>query len=274
MSDVLFYPGRVTTQHERFLDEYGKLEGLRILVLDAGTADLAYASNSDDIVLCSNERYNLDIHRLLSLGPAHRYIRDKWENYFANGTDWNRRTRFVAALNNQYRRKRLTTWEDFSMYYCVLAMSGFAVTFKRWQLRGEYAPITPDYDILREWAVRNRSRDITYYDRNVYNFPTNEIDDNTVLYIHLPPNFAQYGCGYLWTKRKFKQVLFDINEFAKMGHKICVSFTHEKWGRQITPYMEYFQSDMFTTHIYSELKASRYGFEAVSSSEAYVVANM
>lgn len=274
MSDVLYLPGRTTKKHEEFLNDHGRLEGLKVLVLESGTADLAYASNSTNILLCSGEKYILELHKFLLLGPAHRYVREKWEDYFSNGTDWELRTRIVAALNNPYRTKQLKNWGDIAMYYCLLAMSGFSVRYSRRKMIGEYSPITPDYDKMREWSLGNRHKEISYHRRNIYNFPTNEVDKNTLIYIHMPPSYGQYGYGYLWTQRKFKQALSDLTDFARMGHKVCVSFTHEKWGRRVNQYLEQFPTDVFTHHIYTELKASRYGFDAVTSSEAYVVANV
>lgn len=250
------------------------MAGMRILVLDAGAADLAYGSESKEIVLCSNERYHLELHEFLTIAPAHRYVKETWEDYFNHGQNWAARGKFLATFNSLYRPKTLRSWNDLSQYYCILCMSGFNVTYDRWRLVGEHFPVTPDYAAIREWHGRNKERQIRYYRRNIYNFPTQEVDSNTVIYIHLPTQFASYGYGYVWTRRKFERMVHDFTELAELGYKIVISSVYERWGRRVTNYSDAFSPDIFTAHRYTELKAQKPGFSPQPLTEEYLVANL
>lgn len=271
---VLFCPGRTTKTHKQFIKDFPGLKDMQILTLDTGSADLAYESGSTDLIFCSNEKYHLEVHKLLNISPAHKYIRENWEDKFNHGKDWIARGKFLAAFNNEYRPMVFNTWNAVSQYYCILCMSSFYVNYDKWRLLGEYSPVIPEYENIRKRYENNKEKRIRYYKSNIYNFPINQLDDNGLIYLHLPTYYASYGCGYVWTKRKFESITKDLSELAELGHKICVSFTEEKWGRKVTNYRERFSDSIFIPHEYSELKASRYGFNETRTKEVYLVANL
>lgn len=271
---VLLCPGRTTRNHNLFLEDFPVLQDLQILTLDAGSADLAYECGSTDLIFCSNERYHLELHKFLNIAPAHSYIRENWEDKFNHGRDWDERGRFLAAFNNNSRPMVFNTWNAVAQYYCVLCMSSFYVNYDKWKLQGEYSPVTPEYQNIRNWYENNKGKTIRYHKSNIYNFPINLLNENGLIYIHLPTHYDSYGCGYVWTKRKFDALVKNLSELAEIGHKICISFTEEKWGRKVTNYKEHFSTQTFTAHEYSELKASRYGFNKTRTKEVYLVANL
>ena len=271
---VLYCPGRTTFTHNQFLADFTGLGEMKFLVLDTAAADLAYASGSQNLVLCSNERFHLELHKFLTILPAHRYIRDSWENKFEGGRGWRQRGKYLAAFNNRYRPKVMKSWDDMSQYYCVLAMSGFRTSYQRWKLIGEHTPITPDYAKIREWSQSHKGKDIRYYRRNIYNFPTTEINENTVIYFHLPNIFSQYGCGYVWTRRKLESVSREFSELARSGQQIIVSMSHGRWDKGNAEIESLFPDDLFRTLRYTELKAQRLGFTTQPVTEVYLVANL
>lgn len=272
--NVLFCPGRSTRTHEQFLSNYPQLAGMKILTVDVGSGDLPYSSGSNQLVFCSNERYHLELHKFLTIPPAHRYIRECWENDFGHGRDWSARGKFLAAFNNNYRPKVMRSWGDIAQYYCVLCMSSFYVSYDKWRLNGDYSPVTPDYNKIKGWSEQNVNKQITYYRRNIYNFPTQELDNNSIIYLHLPNQFAPYGCGYTWTKRKLLRACKDFTELAELGHKIIISSLYERWGHKVNSYVDHFQSKLFRVEYHSELKASKYGFNKTPTVEAYLIANL
>jgi hypothetical protein len=271
---VLYCPGRTTFTHDQFLADFTGLGEMKFLVLDTASADLAYASGSQNLILCSNERFHLEMHKFLTIAPAHRYVRDSWQNKFEDGRGWKQRGKFLAAFNNLYRPKVMRTWDDMSQYYCVLAMSGFRTSYQKWKMIGEHTPITPNYDAIREWSQSHKGKNIKYYRRNIYNYPTTEVDNNTVIYFHMPNNFAPYGCGYVWTRRKLERVSGELCDLSSSGHKIIVSMSHSRWDKKNADIEGLFPPDLFRTLHYTELKAQRLGFTPQSLTEAYLVANL
>lgn len=269
---VLLCPGRSTRTHGQFLSDFNSLSEMNILTLDVGSGDLPYASGSDNLIFCSTERYHLELHKFLTVPPAFSYIKDMWENTFDNGLDWKTRCSWLSSYNNYSRPKQLNTWEDMSRYYCILAMSSFNVHYDKWKVIGEHNPTTPDYEAIRAWSDLHKDKNIKYRKRSIYNFPTSDLGDNSVIYFHIPSQFASYGCGYSWTKKKFEHLLKDLTELAQMGYKICVSSLYEKWGRKTSELTDQFDGSLFHPHFYSykKVKASRYP----SVTEVYLVANL
>lgn len=266
-------PGRSTRLHSRFLADHPVISGMRIIALDVGSAELAYESGAGEVVLCSNERYLLEMHKLLTLSPASSYIRDCWENEFDKGRDWKARCRKLSAFNNLSRGKILRNWDDVATYYCILSMSGFNYRYEKWRMVAEYNPVTPSFARIKSWYEDNKDREFTFHKRNIYNFPTRQIDNNTLIYLHLPHAFLSYGCGYVWTQRKLEHIARELHLLAAEGFKVCVSSLSKKWGREINTYTEYFSPDVFRPHVYRELKASRYSSYDLSTEETYFVAN-
>lgn len=271
---VLYCPGRTTFTHNQFLADFTGLSEMKFLVLDAASADLAYASSSQNLILCSNERYHLEMHKFLTISPAYRYIRDSWENKFECGRGWKQRGKFLAAFNNLHRPKLMRTWDDMSQYYCVLAMSGFRTSYQRGSLVGEHTPVTPNYDLIRKWSRACKDKTIRYYRRNIYNFPTAEVDNNTVIYYHIPVNFSLYGYGYVWTRRRLENVSMEFSELARSGQPTIISMSHGRWAKKNTDIEGLFPDDLFRTLHYTELKAQGLGFTQKPATEVYLVANL
>lgn len=265
----LISPGRLSICHNQFFADYTNVGSMRIIGLDVGSANFMYDSGSEDLILCSNERYWLELHKLLLLSPAHTYIKECWENKFGSGQDWTKRCKVLSAYNNRTRGKILRNWSDVAEYYCVLSMSGFSYFYDKWRLIGEHYPVTPNTEYIREWYLKHKDKSIYFERKNIYNFPIKKLNENTLLYIHLPASFSSYGCGYSWTRRKFDFISRELNGLASEGYKVCVSYVSGKYGLSTDRYKESFDPDLFSLNTYTELKADRQ-----EVTEAYLVANL
>jgi len=253
---VLSCPGRSTFTHNYFLEDFPQIPEHHILCLDAAQADLVYLSGSGKITLCSKERYILELHKFLTVSTAHEMIREVWENEFGSGLDWNQRSRELASFNSKDRGRILRNWTDTARYYCILAMSGFYYHYNKWMFVGEHTPVTPDYEALQQWYEYNQGKDIQYQVRDVYNFRTTAVDENTVIYFNFPYQYGSYGCRYLWTKTKFDGMVNELCQLASMGHKICVSTPYKSRGRHLRHFTRILPETLFKQIIYYELKAN------------------
>lgn len=268
-------PGRMTSCHSQFLSEFGNLSGHNILVIDTAAAQLAYESNASHIMLCTNEKYLLELHKFLSLTMSIQTIKETWESSFENGTNISFVTNRLKWLNYKSDRRNISSWswKDMSIYYCLLAQGGFSYSFDKWALRiNKNNPTSPPYDDILHFQSLIRGKTILYRPRrSIYNFPTRPLTPNTILYLHMPIRFSQYGCAYVWTKRKFEFAREQLVELAQMGHKVCVSCTYTRWGRDIPSAKDLFPSPLFTPRVYTELKApSSYGLNNLTREIYYV----
>jgi hypothetical protein len=254
---VLSCPGRNTTTHMQFLEEFTHFKDHHIFCLDTSQADLVYCSGSSKLTLCSKERYMLELHKFLLIRPACSLIKDIWEGRYGSGSDWDQRSRDLASFNSKDRGRILRNWEDVALYYCILAMSGFHYHYNKWKFVGEHNPITPDYESLTFWSEYFSLTDIKFQPRSVENFRTTAVDDNTIIYFNFPYQYGSYGCRYLWNKPRFGNTVTDLVELARMGHKVCVSTPFINRGRHLRHFTRILPESLFKQHIYHELKASK-----------------
>lgn len=274
---AIICPGRMTTTHKQFLEDFSHSMGDSILVVDAAAAELAYDSPAGRITLCTNEKYILELHKLLSMKKAETIIREVWEDKFESG----RNTRYAQDKLKwfNYKSDRRNTsgwsWTDVANYYCLLAQSGFSYSFDKWKLKVSVdSPSQPDYTALRGFYNRTQGREIHYSRSSIYKLPTTQIDNETVVYLHAPIRFSQYGCGYVWTKRKLNFMCEQMEDFARLGYRVCVSSLYSRWGVPISGAGDLLDPALFTPYIYRELKAeSRYGLNNLTE-EIYYVSNL
>lgn len=262
MTGPFLCPGRTTLYHNNFLADYPEINMMGIVGVDIGSADLLYASSSEKITLCSKEQFHLELHKFLAMRSAHQHVKKLWEEVFDSGRDWQTRGRLFAHYNKRYRRKKFKTWSDAATFYCILAMSGFRVHYKDNMLYGEHCPQTPDYAFLKKWAFDQRRKQIMYSNSDISTFNTLGLDNNSVLYLHLPSQYGSYGYGYKWTKSRWLFTYKELENLALLNHKVCISMAKgpSRYEKQIDP-------DVFYSVKYEGLKASS------PYSELYYVAN-
>jgi hypothetical protein len=273
-------PGRMTKTHDQFLADNGNLSGLSIMVLDCSSAELAYSSNSRAITLCTNEKYILEVHKMLALPNSKSIIEEVW-------TDPNRfdQGRNIAYVENRLkwlnyksakRGTRSWNWTDVAIYYCLLSQGGFNYHFRGWSLQiDKHNPVRPDFPSIERFSLMAKDKRLLYRRRTIFNFPIQEVDkETTLIYIHIPIQFSQYGCGYVWTRRKLRFVQTQLVELASMGYRVCVSTLHSRWGRQIPMSRNLLPEDLFRPSIYTVLKdSSSYGLNNLTQ-EAYYAAGI
>lgn len=277
---VLICPGRMTQTHSQFLADKEELSGLDVMVLDAAAAQLAYESKCGTITLCTNEKYLLEVHKLLSMGSATSLIESIWTDKakFDRGQNISYVEDRLKWLNFRSARRNTSgwSWTDVATYYCLLAQGGFNYHFDKWSLRIDKGnPVHPDLEQIWQFSNAVRKHTLRYRRRTIYNFPIHEVDkDRTLIYIHIPIRFSQYGCGYAWTRRKLDFVRSQLVELADLGYKVCVSSLHTRWGREIEGAQNLLPSPLFHPHIYTSLKEpSRYGLNNLSK-EVYYAAGV
>lgn len=254
LNHVIQCPGRNTETHSQLLELYPSINSRKILCIDTAQSDLPYFSSSPHLILCSRERYMLELHKFLLVPTSFEIIRECWETEFNHGTDWNRRCRELASFNSRERGRILRNWTDTARYYCILAMSGWYYHYNKWMFIGEHTPITPDYENIRLWSKYNSNREIDFQVRDINTFKTTAIDKETLIYFNFPYQYGSYGCRYLWTKAKYDKMVKELVELAQIGYKVCVSTPYKNRGRYLrhfTPYI--LPPNLFKMH---ELKAT------------------
>ena len=277
---ALICPGRMTETHSQFLADKGELSGLDVMVLDAASAQLAYESKCGTITLCTSEKYLLEVHKLLSMRSAPALIESIWTDKakFDKGQNINYVEDRLKWLNFRSARRNTSgwSWSDVATYYCLLAQGGFNYHFDKWALRiDKGSPVHPDLEQITQFSYAINGRILRYRRRTIFNFPIHEVDkERTLIYIHLPIRFSQYGCGYAWTRRKLNFVRTQLVELAELEYKVCVSALHTRWGREIEGINDFLPHPLFTPYVYSSLKEpSRYGLNNLTR-EVYYAAGV
>jgi hypothetical protein len=276
MDNIIPLPGRYTTTHNQFLADYPILNGHNFLCVESGSSYLPYLSLSPKITICSDERFITPLHNFLKCSTCVSILREVWINEFDEGRNVPYAVSVLQATNirSALRSMPFRSWTDTARYYCLLAQSGFSYQFKRRKLAMEFNnPLPPNFDELAEWYKHLSTKEINIFNAGMKRFPTKGIDNNTIIYFHVPGHPAQYGCGFVWNKRKVEWVKRQVCELAELGYKVCVSTVGHKWGKEVPFTKNLLPAPLFTPHIYSELKApSKYGLNNLNT-EVYYCAN-
>jgi hypothetical protein len=258
------------------MGDYTQARSHNYLCVESGSSYLPYYSASGKLIICSDERFVLDLHKFLSTSTSLSLLKDVWVNEFDQG----RNVRYAIALlqttniRSALRSTAFKSWTEVARYYCLLAQSGFSYHFRRRKLVMEFNnPIPPPFEQIREWQAGLQTKDLIYHNSGLKNFPISLVDDNTIIYLHVPAQPAQYGCGCVWNKRKVDLVKKQVCELAELGYKVCVSTAGHKWGHEIPFTKDLLPARLFTSRTYYELKApSKYGLNN-RNSEVFYCAN-
>jgi hypothetical protein len=273
---ILPLPGRSTRTHSQFLSDIPLANTSKYLCVESGSTNLAYYSNSTKITVCSDERFVYDLHKFIATSTCPSILRDVWEKEFDNGRDVKYAISILQTANirSSLRCQAFKSWTEVARYYCLLAQSSFSYNFKRKKLVVEFNnPIPPPYQEIESWQSLNPNRTIHHSKTGLRNFPIQEADEDTIIYVHIPAQPGQYGYGYVWNKRKVDRVKRQMCELALLGYKVCISTTHHKWGKEVPFTKNLLSENIFTPRIYYELKApSKYGFNNLNS-EVFYCAN-
>jgi hypothetical protein len=86
----------------------------------------------------------------------------------------------------------------------------------------------------------SRRKNLLFRREDVFSLSESIINDNVVVYMHIPSEYGRYGSGFLWNESLLLKTVSILNEFDVLGYKVCISALHSKRGRVFRDYRQYF----------------------------------
>jgi len=246
--------------------------------LDISCGDMLYHTtptcpNSPPIAATS-EKYILELHRMMRVRGSADLVWRVWREEFGMGESEELFKESRSVFNSS--RPRLSNWTDCARLYCILACTGWQFSYKKKYFTGTYFPHKLYKHDLDKWEREARSRNIVYQESNIFNLNESLLGPNSFFYLHLPLRFDVYGCGYVWSKRKFNFILGAFEELAELGKTVVLSTPLTRLGVEVKGKREGLLSSKFTPQVVEIPKKSKYGLgEGMPpDSDIYYTANL
>lgn len=254
------YPGREPKSIEQFLSSREDIGSMYIYDLLLSTGRLMYSCAGG--IGITKEPHIVDMHLAIKTATFATGVRKKLSSHFKNGFTKPGYLRLRETFNlNPHKLKNLASCIDlYSLWIC----SNFAHKYKLGAYDGIYLPSIHSFSEIRTAGILSREKNLLFRKENFYSFSESIINNNVVLYAHLPDNFGRYGNGFVWSKFLLLEIASMLNELSNLGYKVCVSAKNSILG-QPSP-ISYV--DLFSTLpvvIIEEFKVSELTSSAVES---------
>lgn len=228
---MIRYPGRALLTAQRFVEEVRPdFKELKIWDISLSTGHLMYhcAPGGQGF---TKEKFVIDLHNFLSLKSCTNQLQGMWSDHFKSGQSEEAYMKQRALFNS--RKPRLQTWTDCCRLYCLLVASGYAHKYSNKAYSASYFPYHLDLHGVSKASELMRSKSARLCNGDLMSFSESDLDDSSVVYMHMPGRFDRYGYNYVWSKRKMGQVVKAFNELNELGNKVCLSTLYENRGRVV-----------------------------------------
>jgi hypothetical protein len=226
------YPGREPKLIKKFLSERLDVLDYYIYDIDLTTGSLLYSCRGG--IGVTKERYVVDIHSALQSPTFSAALREKYNKVF--GTNPTKRKYLVLRDNFNKSLGFSLTRQDCVDLYLLWSSSGFLHKYRDKGYDAMYLPQIPKYTEIKSASVISGQKRLLFRKEDVFTMSEGIINDNVVVYMHIPDSYGMYGAGFLWTEKKLRSTIEILKEFDFLGYKVCISATLTKYGR---PYRDY-----------------------------------
>jgi hypothetical protein len=254
------YPGREPKSTEQFLSSREDIRSMYIYDLLLSTGGLMYSCAGG--IGITKEPHIVDMHLAIKAATFATGVKEKLSSHFKNGFTRPSYLRLRETFNLNSRR--LKNLADCINLYSLWICSNFTHKYKLGAYDGIYLPSVPSFSEIKTAGLLSREKNLLFRKENFYSFSESIINDNVVLYAHLPDSFGRYGNGFVWNKSLLAEIASMLNELSDLGYKVCVSAKNSTLGvPSPTPYADLFPT--LPVIIIEEFKVSELTSSAVES---------
>jgi hypothetical protein len=241
------YSGREPRTVSKFLDVRPDIRDLYIYDINLSTGRLLYECRGGMGV--TTEPYIVDMHKFLSTSTCVQALESELSKNFGVS-----KYRSYYRLRERFNSKttKLASWSDHAQLYWLWAFSGFTHRYEDLGYKGIYCPTQVDLERVSVASRTSREKNLLFRRENLFNLSESIINDNVVLYAHIPAQYGRHGSRNVWTEDKFFHLVNVVKEFDLLGYKVCISALFKKRGQVLIDYPVIF--DKFHYSIVSEFK--------------------
>lgn len=254
------YAGREPRSVSSFLNSRPDVKNYYIYDLCLSTGTLLYSCAGG--IGITKERYIVDMHTSIRVNTFSNAIKDYMESRFKSRVT----KHSYLRLREKYNEKpnKLAGVSDCAELYLLWMCSNFSHKYRSGGgYDGNYLPCTPDLDLVKNASNISREKNLLFRKEDLFSFSESIINDNLVIYFHIPDSYGLYGAGFLWNKNRLYETISIVRELCQFGYKICVSALHAKRGQLCTNYQKLFPE---LRNVYIEqFKVSKLGSGSINS---------
>jgi hypothetical protein len=231
------YPGREPRSVPLFLQSRPDVKNLFIYDLCLTTGTLLYSCAGG--IGVTKERHIADMHSSIKAGTFSSSVETYLCTQFKHGFNKRVYTRLRERYNGSFKKPQsiLECTKLYSLWLC----SNFSHKYgPSGGYNGNYLPRGIDFSLLKNASNVSKQKNLLFRNEDLFSFPESIINENLVLYFHLPDCYGKYGVNFYWNKKIFKEAVQIIKELGQFGYKICVSASYLKRGKVPTDYRHIF----------------------------------
>ena len=257
------YPGREPRFLEGFLAEKPEILDFFIYDINLTTGSLLYRSKGG--IGVTKEPYIARMHEWIKTSTIFSTLESAYKTRFREDIGKWRYLKLREQFN-EYENK-LETWERCAELYLLWVGSNFTHRYRDKGYDGTFFPTKLKPEQLIGASRVSREKNLLFREEDFFSFRENVINDNVVIYAHLPREYGKFGAGWIWNEARFKQFIRVINELLSLNRKVLISASYELRGRIDIDYKKYFPELNYV--IIPEFKESRL-LAGASNSDIYL----
>lgn len=257
------YPGREPKYLDNFLLERPDILDYYIYDINLTTGNLLYLSKGG--IGATKELYIARMHEWIKTSTVKSTLEHAYKTRFRDDIG---KWRYIKLKErfNEYPDK-LANWGQCAELYLLWVGSNFTHRYRTDGYDGIFFPTQLKTDQLLSASLKSREKNLIFREDDLFSFKESIINDNVIVYSHLPREFGTFGAGWVWNKNNLQRFTRVISEFSTSGKKILISAQFELRGRVELDYREYLPS--FNYVVIPEFKESK-SFLGSSNSEIYL----
>lgn len=257
------YPGREPKYIDRFLQERPDILDYYIYDINLTTGILLYLSKGG--IGATKEPYIARMHKWINTSTVKSTLEEVYKSRFRDDIGKWRYNKLKEQFN-EYPEK-LENWTQCAELYLLWVGSNFTHRYRLCGYDGVFFPTKLKTTELINASRISREKNLLFREEDLFSFKESIINENVVVYAHLPREFGMFGAGWVWNEDNLKRFTRVISEFSISGKKILISAQFELRGRVELDYRQYFPQ--FNHLIIPEFKETK-RFLGSSNSEIYL----
>ena len=226
------YPGREPKYIEEFFAQRPDVRGLYVYDLNLTTGKLLYSCAGG--IGVSKERNMVEMHNFISKKYSSTLLKETFRTIFGDKFSLQKYIRLRTRFNDKPNKTHSS--RDCAELYCLWAATNFSHRYIMSAYDGHFLPARLNYDGVDMASRISRSKEIKFRKESLSSFSESVINSNTVLYMHFPEEYRNYGCGFRWNSKMLEYYVSSCNELHSLGYKVCVSAEYVRRGLVLKDY--------------------------------------
>lgn len=257
------YPGREPRYLDGFLSEKPEVLDHYIYDINLTTGRLLYLSRGG--VGVTREPYISRMHEWIQTSTVKSTLESAYKTRYRDDIGKWKYNKLKEKFNES--SKDLENWGQCAELYLLWMGSNFTHRYRDRGYDGIFFPTKIDYEALYSASRTSREKNLLFRKEDLFSFRESIINDNVIIYSHLPREFGKFGAGWVWNRDTLERFTRVISELSQSNYKILISAPLELRGRIDLDYRTYF--DRFDYRVIQQFKETK-SFLGSRNSEIYL----